>query len=203
VLEALVTEAANSKDGGARDRLEAIVAGFGPDALPFLTPLLDHADWRFCRTALAMLGRVGGAEAVAALQARATAVSSRGAREAIAALVRMEDPAADASLGSLLRDGSIAVRRLMVEALVASRRRGGGALLTGALATSDLLGRDHRIALAMLTALRQLGDESSMAAVEGALRAWSWAHPLRSRRIRRLAAQVIAAIGERRSDAVA
>lgn len=194
VIDPLVDVLASTKDGVGRERLEAVVASFGPDALLYVMPLLDHADWRFCRAAILLLGRIGGAEAIAALQARAIVANVKTAHEAIAALVRMDDLAATQAIASLMRDGTPHVRQLTMEALLATRRRSMAPLLTDALSACDLLGRDHRISLHLLGALRQVGDDTSVPVIARAMRSRSWLRPVRTVRLTRTAVGALVAI---------
>lgn len=200
-LDPLVNVLANAKDGPGRERLETVVATFGPDAVAYVMPLLDHADWGYGRTAIHLLGRIGGADAIAALQARAVVANVKIAREAIAVLVRMDDLAATQAIASLMREKAVHVRQLTMEALLASRRRSTAPLLTDALKACDLLGRDHRISLHLLTALRQVGDDTSVPAIATAMRSRNWLRPTRTLRLKRTAVGALMAIASETSVA--
>jgi|JI9StandDraft_2_1071091.scaffolds.fasta_scaffold215432_2 HEAT repeat protein len=63
---------ANRSEGGivVRTALESLAAAFGASAVPQLAPLLAHSDVAVREGAIRALGRVGGREARAALEAR-------------------------------------------------------------------------------------------------------------------------------------
>lgn len=200
-LESLVPAIATTPDGDGRDRLESVIVQYGEAAVPALARSLDDGEWPVCRAAIHLLGRVGGAAAVAALHPLVRDRDVKKVREAVLALVCIDDPNAAKTLAVVLKAGSTGLRMLAIDALGSSRDHRAGTLLAVALRDADVLGQDHSLALRMLAALRLVGDEQVVPAIANTMRASSWLRFSRAGRLKRAATLALASMDTRRAAA--
>lgn len=187
--------ALSAEEGGMRhERLAGAVLGLGDAAVPPLTELLASDVWEYCRTGIQLLGRLGGAAALAALQPLVSGKDRRRRREAVMALTRSDDPAAARAVATALQSPERSVRLAVIEAVIATQDRRAASLLAAPLREMRPFGLNFPVALQMLGAMRRSGDEQVAAAAAHALQAFSWWHWRQSTALKRAAASVLASM---------
>jgi HEAT repeat protein len=190
-LDVLVPVYSGAHTVAARDRLEAVIAQMGDAGAVKMGTFIDGDNWSLCRAAIRLLARIGGPQAVAALQPLARDRDVRRAREAIVALACVNDPGAARTILVLLKAGSDAARQLAIDALVESREKRALAVLAQALTEADVLGRDHHIVLRILEALPPYGDERLVAAIASIIRPFRWTLYWRAKRLKRAGTRLL------------
>ncbi|MCX6543083.1 MAG: HEAT repeat domain-containing protein [Acidobacteria bacterium] len=193
-LESLVPSMLTAPEGEGRHRLDQVIVQFGDEAVAPLTQLIESSDRAVCRAALQCIGRIGTDKAIAVLQKLIGGEDVRTARDAVVALVRIDDSSALRPVIAALRDGPSALRHLVVDALAASRERRAAPLLAATLDTIDPLGPEHELAIRVLRALRLVNDDAAVPAIARTFGAWSWLRLARASRVKRTAAGVLASM---------
>ena len=83
------------------------------------------------------------------------------AREAVSALGDIDDPAAARAVHTVLRAATGALRRAVIDALVADRDPRVVPMLARILRESEPLGKDHEVVLETLSALGAVGSDAA------------------------------------------
>jgi hypothetical protein len=193
-LEALVPSMATVPEDEGRRRLEHVIVQFGDEAVAPLARLTKVPNGIVRRAAIRCIGRIGTDRAIAVLQKLVTSGDARAAHEAVVALAHIDDDSALRPVVTALRDGPLALRQLVVEALAASHERRASRLLVAALDQMDPLGPDHQLVVRVLGALRIVGDDQTVPAIARTLGAWSWLRLAKANRVKRTAASVLASM---------
>jgi HEAT repeat protein len=131
-------------------------------AVSRLAPLIGDERWFAQLTGASLLGAIGTADAVPLLQPLLRKSDPRVARAAVAALGKINDPAAARAVQTVLRAATGALRDAVVDALVAERDPRVVPLLGRVIADSTPLGKDHEMVIAMVDALATVGSDSAM-----------------------------------------
>jgi hypothetical protein len=162
-VEALKSVVAVENDDLTTDRAEGVIVGFGDKAVLRLASLVTDKRWFVQRRGARLLGRIGKADAVPLLQPLLRQNDPRVAREAVAALGVIQDPAAARAIHTVLRAATGEVRRAVIEALVAERDPRVVPMLVRILEESQPLGKDHEVVLETIEALGTVGTDGSVA----------------------------------------
>jgi len=139
-----------------------VIVGFGDKAVLRLASLVTDKRWFVQRRGARLLGRIGKADAVPLLQPLLRQNDPRVAREAVAALGVIQDPAAARAIHTVLRAATGEVRRAVIEALVAERDPRVVPMLVRILEESQPLGKDHDVVLETIDALGTVGTDGSV-----------------------------------------
>jgi HEAT repeat protein len=161
-VEALKAVVAVEDDSLATTRAESIIAGFGVKSVTRLASFVGDERWFVKRRGARLLGRIGTADAVPLLQPLLRQQDPRVAREAVAALGVIQDPAAARAIHTVLRAATGEVRRAVIEALVAERDPRVVPMLVRILEESEPLGKDHDVVLETIEALGTVGTDASV-----------------------------------------
>jgi hypothetical protein len=161
-VEALKSVVAVEHDGVTTDRAEAIIVGFGARAVLRLASLVGDSRWYVQRRGARLLGKIGTAEAVPLLQPLLRTSDPRVAREAVAALGVIPDPAAARAIHTVLRSATGDIRRAVTDALVAGRDPRVVPMLVRILEESQPLGKDHDLVLETVVALGTVGTDAAV-----------------------------------------
>ena len=161
-IEALKSVVAVESDDLATVRAEGVIVGFGQKAVLRLASLVGDQRWFVQRRGARLLGRIGKADAVPLLQPLLRQQDPRLAREAVAALGGIQDPAAARAIHTVLRAATGDVRRAVIEALVAERDPRVVPMLVRILEESQPLGKDHDVVLETIEALGTVGTDASV-----------------------------------------
>ena len=162
-VEALKSVVAVENDDLTTERAEGVIVGFGDKAVLRLASLVTDKRWFVQRRGARLLGRIGKADAVPLLQPLLRQNDPRVAREAVAALGVIQDPAAARAIHTVLRAATGEVRRAVIEALVAERDPRVVPMLVRILEESQPLGQDHEVVLETIEALGTVGTDGSVA----------------------------------------
>jgi len=162
-VEALKGAIIVEQDNVTTDRAEAIITGFGSKAVMRLASLVSDSRWFVQRRGARLLGRIGSADGVPMLQPLLRQSDPRVAREAVAALGVIPDPAAARAIHTVLRAATGDVRRAVIEALVAEKDPRVVPMLVRILEESQPLGKDHEVVLETIEALGTVGTDASVA----------------------------------------
>jgi HEAT repeat protein len=161
-VEALKAVVAVEDDSLATTRAESVIAGFGVKSVTRLASFVGDERWFVKRRGARLLGRIGTADAVPLLQPLLRQQDPRVAREAVAALGVIQDPAAARAIHTVLRAATGEVRRAVIEALVAERDPRVVPMLVRILEESEPLGKDHDVVLETIEALGTVGTDASV-----------------------------------------
>jgi len=150
-----------------------------------------------------LMARIGGPRAADALQRLVHDPDPQRSREAVAALVRLDDASGQRALASLLKSGTADERAMAVEALASSHDPRSVELLAVALKDTPPFGASHALVLHIIAALRRAGDDRAVDALAFVARAFGWVHLGQSLRLKRAAVNALAALpGTAAADAL-
>jgi HEAT repeat protein len=161
-VEALKAVVAVEDDSAATARAESVIAGFGVKSVTRIASLVGDERWFVKRRGARLLGRIGTADAVPLLQPLLRQQDPRVAREAVAALGLIQDPAAARAIHTGLRAATGEVRRAVIESLVGERDPRVVPMLVRILEESEPLGKDHDVVLETIEALGTVGTDASV-----------------------------------------
>jgi len=161
-VEALKPIAAVEHETLASRRAEDLIETFGTSAVPRLASLVGDPRWFAQRAGARLLGRTRAAEAVPLLQPLLRKGDARVAREAIAALGAIDDPSAARAIHTVLRAATGALRRAIVDALVADRDPRVVPMIARIIGESHALGKDHEVVLEAVAALGSVGSDTAI-----------------------------------------
>src|SRR5262249_54055746 len=140
-------------------------AAMGSKAVTRLSSLVGDPRWFAQRAGARLLGRIAAPEGVPLLQPLLRKSDPRVAREAIAALGYIPDPAAARAVHTVLRAATGELRRTVVEALVADRDPRVVPMIVRIIDESDAMGKDHEVVLDSLSALGEVGNDAAIPAL--------------------------------------
>ena len=161
-VEALKSLLLTEKDDLTTTRAESVIVGFGQKALLRLSSLVGDSRWFVQRRGARLLGRIGTADAVPLLQPLLRQSDPRVAREAVAALGGIQDPAAARAIHTVLRAATGEMRKAVTDALVAEKDPRVVPMLVRILEESEPLGKDHEVVLETVEALGTVGTDAAV-----------------------------------------
>ena len=197
IAPALAGSLARESDPAARERLRAVLAGFGDAGEQAVRALLASDNPETRRNAAVLLRDFGGAASIDVLERLLGDSDLRVRREALRALAVVEDPQAHERILRTLASVPAATQRALLDELGLLR----DVRVSPLLALLARRWRERRMADAALQAIGQLGMLGSgvpreaidtLAPLVDASRWWS---PGRARRVRQEAADALASIG--------
>jgi HEAT repeat protein len=150
----------------ASQRAEEAILGFGSLAVLRLASLVDDERWFVQRNGARLLGRTGSPEAVPLLQPLLRRSDARVVREAVSALSAIDDPAAARAIHMVLRAATGALRRAVIDVLVAGKDPRVVPILAHIVRESQALGKDHEMVLETAKALGTVGSEEGVPALK-------------------------------------
>jgi HEAT repeat protein len=200
-IEALKGAATQETPTLGQERAADAIVGRGVPAVVRLAPLAEDDRWFVQRACARMLGRIGAAEAIPALQSLLRRADPRVVRDAVWALVHIPDPAAARAIHSALRTAVGEARRAMVGALVADRDVRVVPVLSRIIEESRPLGADHEIVLDAVRALGLIGADSAIPILVRAVSHRAWLRRKRLRALKRQGIDALARIGSERAIA--
>jgi len=193
--QALVPLLDSERDTPAVSRARELVHAYGAPAIPHLAPLVADERWQVQRIAARLLGATRSAQAVAPLQALLRRGEDRVVSAVLAALAGIDDPSAGRVIQTALRTSNGDGRRMVVDALVATRDPRVVPMLAALLADSDPFGEDHGVVVAILDALRQLADDRTIPAVTAVMRRTRLFARRKATAVKRASVAVLRAVG--------
>jgi hypothetical protein len=168
-VEALKPAVMIEQDTLASSRAADLIVGFGPLAAPRLASLVGDSRWFVQLAGARLLGRLATVEAVPLLQPLLRKSDARVARAAIRALGGIDDPAAAKAIHTVLRATGGELRQAVIDSLVADRDPRVVPMLVRILDESQVLGKDHDVALKTLGALGTVGSDEAVPALAKAI----------------------------------
>jgi hypothetical protein len=184
VVPAVLTGLAKEDGGLQADRASNILIALGPPAIADITGQLDDRKWWVQREVARVLGSIGTAAVVPALQNLLRRGDVRVLDTVVRALVGIDDPSAARALGTVLRSSTGQVRQTVVDALVAMRDARVVPLLARLLEESQPLGRDFEFVIETLDVVGTFNDDRAVRAIRGVAQHRKWFAPRRTRRLR-------------------
>lgn len=179
-----------------------IVIRFGAKAVPIVSRLLKSANWTVQRNGIRLLGRIGTADSVTALQPLLRHTDPTVVYEAVSAVVRIDEPTAARALGLVLRTATGSLRETVVSALVAGRDRRVVPMLLRMLPGTFPLGSDYRLVIEILKALATIGDDTAVPVIAAMGKQWRWLSPIRAWKLKQVAVDALERIGSESAAAV-
>jgi HEAT repeat protein len=150
------------KDSVATARAEELILAFGARAVGRLAALTGDSRWFVQLRGARLLGKIAAAEGVPLLQPLLRQSDPRVARQAVASLGAIQDPAAARAIQTVLRAASGEMRKAVTEALVAERDPRVVPMLVRILEESQPLGPDHDMVLETIDALGVVGTDGAV-----------------------------------------
>jgi hypothetical protein len=200
-VEALKSIVAVEHDSVATDRAERVIAGFGQQSVMRIASLAGDSRWFVQRRSARLLGQVGTADAVPMLQSLLRQNDPRVAREAVAALGVMRDPAAARAIHTLLRAATGDMRRAVTEALVAGRDPRVVPMLARITEESEPLGKDHELVLETVAALGLVGTDAAVPVLVNMSQRRSFFGRKKARALKERSVEALARVGTAKSAA--
>ena len=172
-----------------------VIVGFGAASVPRLASLVGDSRWFVQRTGAVLLGRIRVPEAVPLLQPLLRKADPRVARAAISALAGIDDPSAARAIHTVLRSATGDLRRAVVDALVADRDPRVVPMLMRIVQESELLGKDHDVALDTIAALGTVGANQAVPVLTTVIQRKAFFGRRKLRAIKERGVEALAAIG--------
>jgi HEAT repeat protein len=161
-VEAIKGALVAEHDSIATARAEELVLAFGARAVGRLAALTGDSRWFVQLRGARLLGRIAAADGVPLLQPLLRQSDPRVARQAVASLGAIQDPAAARAIQTVLRAASGELRKAVTEALVAERDPRVVPMLVRILEESQPLGPDHDMVLETIDALGVVGTDGAV-----------------------------------------
>jgi HEAT repeat protein len=139
-----------------------LILAFGARAVGRLAALTGDSRWFVQLRGARLLGKIAAAEGVPLLQPLLRQSDPRVARQAVASLGAIQDPAAARAIQTVLRAASGEMRKAVTEALVAERDPRVVPMLVRILEESQPLGPDHDMVLETIDALGVVGTDGAV-----------------------------------------
>jgi hypothetical protein len=200
-VEALIPVVMVDEPRLASRRAEEGILRFGKAAVARLASLVGDPRWFVQRNGARLLGQIGSADAVPLLQPLLRVADPRVVREAVTALGRIDDPAAARAIHTVLRASTGALRRAVIDALVAGRDARVVPILVHILRESHPFGRDHEMVLDTAKALGTVGSDDGVPALRMLAGRRSFFSRRKLRAVKEQSVDAIARIGGPRADA--
>jgi HEAT repeat protein len=158
----------------ASTRAEELIAGFGVNAVTRLATLIDDPRWFVQAAGARLLGRTHAPSAVPLLQPLLRKADPRVARIAIGALGGIDDPSAARAVHTVLRSATGPLRKAVIEALVADRDPRVVPILIRIVEESQVMGKDHDVALEALSAFGRVGTDRGISTIVNVIGRRGW-----------------------------
>jgi HEAT repeat protein len=158
----------------ASARAEELIVGFGQLAVTRLASLVDDPRWFVQAAGARLLGRTRSPAAVPLLQPLLRKSDPRVARIAIGALGGIDDPSAARAVHTVLRSATGPLRKAVIEALVADRDPRVVPMLIRIIDESQVMGKDHDVALETLSAFGRVGTDRGIPTIVGVIGRRGW-----------------------------
>lgn len=156
-VEALKPLVTTEADTPGSVRAGDTIVSFGEAAVARLESLVSDNQWFVQRNGARLLGRIALPSAVPLLQPLLRKADPRVARETVVALSAIPDPSAARAIHTVLRTATGALRRAVIDALVADRDARVVPMLVRILQESQPLRSDHEVVLETIDALGKVG----------------------------------------------
>ena len=187
------------KDSVATARAEELILLFGAKAVGRLAALTGDSRWFAQLRGARLLGKIAVPEAVPLLQPLLRQSDPRVARQAVASLGAIPDPAAARAIQTVLRAASGEMRKAVTDALVAERDPRVVPMLVRILEESQPLGHDHDMVLETIDALGVVGTDGAVPILSAMARKTSFFGRRKARALKERSIDALARVGTARA----
>ena len=195
VIKALAEALAVEKSASARQRFTQILLGFGAAGKDFVEELRASANPAVRRTAIHLLSKFGGTEALPDLTRLLEDAEPHVQREAVRAILSIGTEEAYAELQRALATGTNQTREQLTGALVAMRSERAIPLFEYIVRKIDRTGPLRAVYLRAVESLGALKAEQTIDLLKEALYSGEWWAPMRTAEMRRTVATALRQIG--------
>jgi hypothetical protein len=196
-----IISAYQREDGVATERATLLLSRIGAAAIPHLVTGIDDPRWFVQREMARVLGRIGGAAAVAPLQALLRRGEPRVLQSAVSALAMIEDPAAMRALHTLLKAATGDARAAVISALTGMKDPRIVPMLTRVVQECDPFGEDYPLLQETLAALATLRDDRAVQPIGALARRRRWLAWRRTTKLREACLRTLQRVGTQQSRA--
>jgi HEAT repeat protein len=180
----------------ARKTIAIALTSSGEAAIPAIIPMLKDERWYVVRNMVTILGEIGSAETIGALQQTARHPEPKVRKEVIKSFLKINTPAIENSLISLIADENEDVVRQAIFSLGAIRSKTATRPLLDIVMTSDVFLKDLPLKKLALVALGKIGDRQATAALMDLIGIRGWLAPGRWQELKIAVAKTLGHLGD-------
>jgi HEAT repeat protein len=180
----------------ARKTIAIALTRAGEAAIPAIVPMLKDERWYVVRNMITILGEIGSAETVSALQQTARHPEPKVRKEVIKAFMKINTPAIESALISLISDEDEDVVRQAIFSLGTIRSKAAVRPLLDIVTTSDIFLKELPLKKQALVALGRIGDKQATSVLMDLLSMKGWLAPVRWQELKIAAAKSLGHLGD-------
>ena len=180
----------------ARKTIAIALTKAGEAAIPALLPMLKDERWYVVRNTVTILGEIGSAETVSALQQTASHPEPKVRKEVIKAFLKINTPAIENTLISLIADENEDVVRQTIFSLGAIRSKAAVRPLLDIVMAADVFLKYLPLKKQALVALGRIGDKQATAALMDLIGIRGWLAPVRWQELKIVIAKTLGHLGD-------
>jgi HEAT repeat protein len=180
----------------ARKTIAIALANSGEAAIPALLPMLKDERWYVVRNIVTILGEIRSPETIGALQQIARHPEPKVRKEIIKSFLKINTPAIENSLISLIDDDDDDVARQAIFSLGVIRSRAAVRPLLDIVTESDVFLKKLPIKKQALVALGRIGDKQATAALMDLIGIKGWLAPGRWQDLKIAIAKALGNLGD-------
>lgn len=183
----------------ARKAIAMALTRSGEAAIPALLAMLKDERWYVVRNMVTILGEIGSAEAVSALQMTARHPEPKVRKEVIKAFLKINTTAGENTLISLMNDDDGDVVKQAIHSLGAIRSRAGLRPLIDIVTTSDAFLKELSLKKHAILAIGRIGDRQATPILMDILETRGWLALGRWQELKITAATALGQLGDETS----
>ncbi len=168
----------------------------GEAAIPAIIPMLKDERWHVVRNMVTILGEIGSAEAINALQVTARHPEAKVRKEVIKSFLKIAPQAAEHTLISLIADEDEDVVRQTIYSLGVIRSKAAARLFIDIVSAPDMFLKELSLKKKALAALGRIGDHQATATLLDILGSKGWLAPIRWQELKIAAAAALGQLGD-------
>lgn len=180
----------------ARKAIAIALTRSGEMAIPAILPMLKDERWYVVRNMVTILGEIGSAEAVNALQTTVRHPEPKVRKEVIKAFMKINTHAVENTLISLMDDDDEDVVRQAIYSLGANRSRAALRPLLDIVTSSDLFLKELSLKKHAILAIGRIGDRLATSTLLDLLESKGWLAPGRWQELKIAAATALGHLGD-------
>jgi len=180
----------------ARKTIAIALTSSGEAAIPAIIPMLKDERWYVVRNMVTILGEIGSAETVSALQQAAKHPEPKVRKEVIKSFLKINTPAIENTLISLIDDEDEDVVRQAIFSLGAIRSKAAVRPLLDIVTTSDIFLKELPLKKQALAALGKIGDKQATTALMDLIGIMGWLAPGRWQELKIAIAKTLGHLGD-------
>jgi HEAT repeat protein len=180
----------------ARKTIAIALTSSGEAAVPAIIPMLKDERWYVVRNMVTILGEIGSAETVSALQQTARHSEPKVRKEVIKSFLKINTPAVEHTLISLIDDEDEDVVRQAIFSLGAIRSKAAVRPLLDIVTASDVFLKELSLKKQALVALGRIGDKQATNALMELIGITGWLAPGRWQELKIAVAKALGHLGD-------